>query len=159
MYSNKYFEWYWENPLKTYNKVKEYFLPIKPKFQWWFRKGTAARIFELNAFDVSWKRKYDMVRHEYNPRISISLFNYIHIYCTWTLGTGSMQDLVYWETALTWLYDKVSLPDAFDDCGGWTEPDEETGEYRPIKFTILKEPWQTMYNNNELPKIKYESTT
>lgn len=156
---NKYFDFYWENPLKTYNLVKKYFRDIKPKFQWKFGKRRKAKILELKAFDLTWKDKWNSPRHEYNPHIFFSLFNYIHLYVEWTLGTDSMQDLVYWETALTWLYDKVSLPDAFDDCGGWTEPDEETGEYRPIKFTILKEPWQTMYNNNELPKIKYESTT
>lgn len=155
--NNKWIDWYWENPLKTYNKIKKYFRPIKTKYQWTFGFSNKAKLLELNAFDVTWKSKWDEPRHEYNPRIFFSLFNYIHLYIEWTLKEkDSMCDMVYWEAALWWLYFNKSLPKAIDAISGWQDYNKETNTYENIKFTLLKEPWQTMYNNNELPKIKYE---
>lgn len=152
----KYFDIYCENPLKTYNKIKEYFLPIKPKFQWSFGKLQKAKILEINSFDLTWKSKWNEPRHEYNPRVFISLFNYIHLYIEWTLDKNSMDDMVYWEAALWWMYFGKSLPEAVDKSVGWQNYNKETDSYEDMQFILLKEPWQTMYNNNDLPKIKYE---
>lgn len=159
MINNKYFDFYWENPLRTYKKAKEYFLPIKPKFQWSFGKSNKAKILEINSFDLTWKSKWDEPRHEWNPRCYFSLFNYIHLYIEWTIGKNSMDDMVYWEAILWWIYFGKSLPEAVKKSSGWQDYNKETNCYEDMKFVLLKEPWQTMYNNNELPKIKYESTT
>ena len=35
---------------------------------------------------------------------------------------------------------------------------KETNEYEPIKFRLLKEPWQTDYENKLLKDFMYEST-
>lgn len=157
MYSNKYFEWYWENPLKTYNKVKEYFLPIKPKFQWSFGKLQKAKILEINSFDLTWKSKWNEPRHEYNPRIFISLFNYIHLYIEWTLNKDSMDDMVYWEAVLNWIHYGKSLQEACTN--GWSYWDDKTQQYERMSFTLLNDPYQIEFDNNKLTNLYYEGNT
>lgn len=154
---NRYFDIYWENPLKTYNKIKKYFKPIKPEFQWSFGKRNSVSILELTAFDLTWKDKWRTPRHEFNPRIYFSLFNYIHLYISWTIGDDSMNDMVYWEAALYWLYYDKSLQESIKDSMGWTQYNKSTDTYEPIVFKILKEPFQTMYENNELNNCYYEN--
>lgn len=152
---NKYFDFYWENPLKTYNLVKKYFRDIKPKFQWKFGKSRKAKILEINAFDLTWKDKWNSPRHEYNPRIFFSLFNYIHLYVEWTLG-DSMEDMVYWEAILDWMYYGKSLQEACTN--GWCQYNKELDEYEHLIFTMLREPYQTMYNDKELKNWYYGGT-
>ena len=155
MVNNKYFYWYYENPLKTYKKIKTYFLPLKTKWSFSFGKGNGAKIFDFSCFDLTWKDKWNSPRHEFSPRIKISLFNRFHLLITYTVG-DSMNDMAYWEAALWWLYFGKSLPDAVKRSSGWQEYNKETDCYEDMKFTILREPWHTMYNNNDLPKLKYE---
>lgn len=159
MINNKYFDIYVENPLKSYNKIKKYFKALKPRFNIGFYKGNGPKILMLNSFDIAWKDKWNTPRHEINPRIAISLFNYIHINIEFTLKEDSMNDMVYWEAALYWLHYKKSLHRAVKNATGWTQYNEQTKKYEPIPFQILKEPFQTMYNNHNLPIIKYEDTT
>lgn len=156
---NKWFNIYWENPFKTYNKIKKYFRRIKLKFSWTFiKKKSSAKILEFNSFDLTWKDKWNSPRYEFNPRINISLFQYIHLHIELTLKEDSMSDIAYWEAALYWLYYNKSLHRAVKNATGWTQYNEETKRYEPIPFQILKEPFQTMYNNHNLPIIKYEDT-
>lgn len=154
---NKYFDIYIENPFKTYNKIKRYFLPLKLKFLWGFSKGNKAKILVINSFDVCWKDKWNSPRHEWNPRIMISLFNYIHLYVDFTLDDGGITDMVYWEAILDFIYYGKSLQDACTT--GWTDFNEETQSYEKMTFVMLKEPYQSQYMNNELTNIHYESTT
>lgn len=158
MLQNKYFDFYFENPFKTYNKIKDYFRIIKPKFQINWFKSNKAKILEINSFDLMWKDKWNSPRHEFNPRILISIFNYLHIRIDFTIGEDSMHDIVYWEAALWWLYYNKPLHKAFKYSSGWSDYDEKTNSYKPMSFHILKEPWQTMYNNKQLPEITYENS-
>ena len=119
-------------------------------------KSNKAKIFELNSFDVLWKDKYDTPRHEFNPRIMLSLFNYIHLYI-WFNVEDSFSDMVYWESILTWIYYDRGLCDSIKECTGWTQFNEE-GEEEFIKFKLLKEPYQTLLENNKLINIIYENT-
>ena len=96
MVYNEYFDICVENPLKSYNKIKKYFKALKPRFKIGFYKGNGSKILMLNSFDITWKDKWNTPRHEINPRISISLFNYIHINIDFTLKEDSMNDMVYW---------------------------------------------------------------
>ena len=57
MISNDYFDFYWENPLKTYRTVKHIFRPLKPKFSFECYKAREAKILSINSFDVIWKDK------------------------------------------------------------------------------------------------------
>lgn len=150
----KYFDFYLENPLRTYNKVKKYFKPIKLKWELFFGKSNKAKILELNSFDVLWKDKYNTPRHELNPRIMLSLFNYIHLYI-WFNVEDSFNDMAYWESILTWIYYNEGLCDSIKECTGWIQFNEE-GEEEFIKFKLLKEPYQTLFENNKLENIKYE---
>lgn len=159
MVQNKYFDFYFENPFKTYNKIKDYFRIIKPKFQIDWFKSNKAKILEINSFDLMWKDKWNSPRHEFNPRILISIFNYLHIRIDFTIGEDSIHDMVYWESALWWLYYNKSLNKAIEYSSGWSDYDEETNSYKPMSFCILKEPWHTLYNNKQLPEFTYKSTT
>ena len=157
---NKYFDIYLENPLKTYNKIKGYFRSLKMQcsFQRW--KANEAQILSINSFDVIWKDKYDSPRHEFNPRIEISLFNYFHWRIDFTLGDDSMDDIVYWETALYWLYYDKTLSEAIKEANGWSTLNKETGQYEEMTFNVLTSHWQYKYNcdQNSL-NFKYEDTT
>ena len=161
MLSNQYFDFYWENPLKTYNSVKHIFKPLKPEVSLYRGKGREAKILSINAFDVVWKDKYDSPRHEYNPRIEISLFNYFHWKIEFTLkDNDSINDMVYWEAILWWKCYKKNLHEAISESTGWSTYNKETDEYEPMKFKILKEPYQTLYETtNKLSNFTYENST
>lgn len=156
MIQNKYFDLYLENPLKTYKAIKKYFRPIKPKFQWSWYKSNKAKILEINSYDLMWKDKWNSPRHEFNPRINISIFNRLHIYIYFTVNDDSMTDMVYWEAALYWLYYRKSLSKAITLSGGWSDFNEETQKYEPIKFKLLKEPYQSKHDKGDLINIMYE---
>lgn len=160
MIDNNYFSFYWENPFKTYNKIKKYFRPLKIKYQFNILEGREPKILSINTFDLIWKDKWNTPRHEFNPRIEISLFNYFH----WRIyfipeGEDSISDMVYWEAALYWIYYNEPLHIAIKNSIGWSNYNKDTNEYEPMVFKILKEPWQTMYDNKQLPRIKYKDTT
>lgn len=159
MIQNKYFDIYLENPLKTYKKIKKYFLPLKVKIEINFGKSNKAKILEINSFDLMWKDKYNSPRHEYNPKIFISIFNFIHIYINYIVNDDSINDMVYWETALYWLYYNNTLEEAIKNASGWTEYDGIQECYILINPKVLKEPYQTLFENNKLKNIKYENTT
>lgn len=149
---NNYFDIYLSNPFKTYNKVKKWFKPIKPKFQWSFRKGNNSIFLELYSFDVTWKDKYNEPRHEFNPRITLSLFNYIHLYIDFTIG-DSMTDMVYWEAILNWIYYNKDLQEACTSY--WERYNNETGEYEHLSFKLLNNEYQEKFNNKELKNLYY----
>lgn len=156
---NNLFDIYWENPLKTYMKIKRFFLPLKPKIRCNFQYyKNCAKILEFSSFDVLWKDKYDTPRHEISPRISISLFSCIHIMINFIADRDSMSDMVYWEAALYWLYYDKTLNEAIQESTGWSTLNKETGKYEEIPFVILKEPWQTMYLSKQL-NFKYGDTS
>jgi hypothetical protein len=122
-------------------------------------RAREATILAINSFDVVWKDKYDSPRHEFNPRIEISLFNYFHWRIDFTLGDDSMDDMVYWETALYWLYYDKTLGEAIEEAGGWETVNPETGLREKIKFKILRDRWQKLYDvYKDKLQFKYESS-
>lgn len=157
MIMNKYLDLYWENPLKTYNKIKKYFKPLKPVINVYWYKSNYAKILTINSFDVIWKDKYASPRHERNPIIIISFFNYLHFRIDFTVHNESLSDMVYWEAALNWLYYDFSLSKAIDESVGWSQYNKEIKDYELIKFKLLREPWQSMYDNKTLKEIIYKN--
>lgn len=154
----KFIKCYCKNPLKTYNKIKKYFksMDLKVRFVCYYDKW-CAKIFDIYATDVMWKDKYNSPRHEHNPIIVIHLFSTFHLYIEWVADDG-MYGTCYWEAALNWLYFNMSLNEAIKDSTGWTRRNKETGKDEEIQFILLREPWQTLYNNNELPNIYYDKS-
>lgn len=150
---NDYFDIYLENPFKTYNKVKRWFKPINPKFQWYFGKRYKPIFLELKSFDVLWKDKFNEPRHEFNPRIKISLFNYIHLYVDFTTG-DNMTDMVYWEAILDWIYYDKDLQEACTNH--WQQYNNETKEYEYLSFELLKDKYQKKFDNKELKNWYYK---
>lgn len=158
--NSKYFHWYWENPFKTYNKIKKYFLPLRPRISFGVYKGRNAKILDVSSLDLTWKSKWNSPRHEMNPQIRISIFNRFHILIDFTVKKyGSINDMAYWEAALWWLYYNKPLTNAVKYSTGWTDYDKETDTYKPIKFYILKEPYHSLYERKQLTKIMYENTS
>ena len=89
-HSGEYFNWFINNPLRTYWKVKKYFRPMT--LHWYIGSklmspippyGHCAKILDIYSTDVIWKDKYNTPRHEYDPCISIILFNKWCIGCYW----------------------------------------------------------------------------
>lgn len=128
MWYNKYFNnWvniYFEHPLRTWRKVRKYF--IKPKASIHFFKNPVyncplatfkniAKIIEFRSCDVGWKDKYNTPRHEYSPYIWVCFFKTFgfsinwHIYYTNDSGIKSNGDMFYWEYLLDYLYYEKSL--------------------------------------------------
>lgn len=164
--NNKFFKIVWTNPLKEYNKIKRFFKPLTRKIQFGNYKRVGgfpiytnhiAKILDIRAFNVSWKDKYNSPRHEYNPHVVITLFKTWKLLITWEFidFNGEDHSMEYWEAALSWLY--------YDSCLGLSVK-ENTGWYKTvgneriyIEYSLLLEPWQTMYNNDDLPKILYKN--
>ena len=160
MIKDRYFYLYLKNPLKTYYKIKKYFRPLKIKISTALCKYKDAKILDICSFDVSWKEKWYSPRHEQNPRIHISIFNFVHIFINFTLGDEeSLSDMAYWEAALYWLYYNKSLSESVKQSTGWTQYNKDTDKEEPIELKVLKEPYHTMYINNKLPEIYYDNTT
>jgi hypothetical protein len=75
------------------------------------------------------------------------------------LDEDGLADMVAWESVLYWLYYNKTLPEALEEASGWSQYYPTSNTYEKIKFKILREPWQTQYENNQLKEIYYESTT
>lgn len=159
MIHNKYFTFFCENPLKTYNKAKKYFRKIKTRFKINFCKTNRSKIIDFTSFDIIWKDKYDSPRHELNPRIQLSLFNYIHFTLEFILSKYDLENMVCWESMLNWLFYNKNLQESINISSGWTQHNSETNKEEYIDFVILKPEFQIKYNNNELEHIFYESKT
>lgn len=121
-YSDNYFAWFIENPLKTWWKARKYFkLPkIKPHFHLVYKYKNypyasyrrIGKILDIWITDVMWKDKYDSPRHERNPLIWICLFRKFAFSITFNVfyldefGERQNGDMEYWEYLLEWLYYK-----------------------------------------------------
>ena len=108
----------------------------------------------MNSFDILWKDKFNEPRHEFNPRIILSLFNYIHLYVDFTTG-DSMTDMVYWEAILDWIYYDKDLQEACTNH--WKQYNNETSEYEYLSFRLLKDEYQKKFDNNELKNWYYKN--
>ena len=160
MLRNKYFYLYFENPLKTYWKARKYFKPLKLKC--WFGKSFSKyKVLDAHCFDVCWKSKWNTPRHEYNPKCVIVLFNKWELSFWWEYldGEGKDKSMEYWESILWFVYYKKSLQDSVRLGTGWSTWDEDKQAWVKQTYDFLKEPYQTMYNENKLKDIFYESTT
>ena len=77
MIMNKYFDLYWENPLTTYNKIKKYFKPLKPKIHFDCYRSSCAKILELTVLIYS--GRINMIPQDMNE-IPLSQYHYLIIY-------------------------------------------------------------------------------
>lgn len=127
-----------ENPFKTMNKIKEVFIPLRPKLKfgrhrWYFWQG---KIFGIYLHDLEWKDKYNTPRCEEEPIIGISIFNFWFT-ITWKLPLHLGGDYVdnYWEQAVWYLYyNKKNLIKAKER---WPWANMETGKSSWKDYFIL----------------------
>jgi hypothetical protein len=99
---------------KTYNKVSKYFSKPKIKFQYGKLNNVITGnlyndyhnenhcILSLVIKDVGYKWKYDDIRFESEPIISLTLFNKWRF--VWELNAPIEDDYMYWEMLLEYLY-------------------------------------------------------
>lgn len=155
---------HWTNPLKTYNKVKKVFKPLTCKIA--FGKlqqvggfpiytNHVSKLLDIRAFDVQWKDKFNSPRHEHNPCINITLFRRWKMLITWNFidFNGEDHSIEYWEAILDWLYYDKSLGMAIKENTVWYTYVNDTKVYS--KYKLLNQHWQKMYDNGDLPLLKY----
>ena len=126
-HSGEYFNWFINNPLRTYWKVKKYFKPMT--LHWYIGSklmsplppyGYCAKILDIYSTDVIWKDKYNTPRHEYDPCISITLFNKWCIGCYWKFELNNQDySMQYWESILDYLYYDYTNPIKAVDNNIW----------------------------------------
>lgn len=110
-----YWPWY---------EAKEYFL--RPRMECYRMHPATWCIFKLYVVPLGWKTKYDDYRHEENPYIVIECLNKAWRIVFRAPGLdelGKDCDLQYYETILTFLYDKRfngNLKEVFEYCNAWT---------------------------------------
>ena len=99
--------------------------------------------FYFFKWDMCWKWKYDEVRYEFPPQITLVLFN-VSISLYWRAPKtedGKIDDLMYWESILNYTHkyketlrgknvDELSqILGLSDYCGYWSSFNKETDTY------------------------------
>lgn len=158
-----------ENPLKTYNKIKNYFKPLTRSTQFckvYLGSGYPllyqkyGKILDIRAYDVVWKDKWNDPRHEYNPCVNIVFFNKWKIFIQWSFkeyDKGKLEDhsCEYWEAALSWLYYKKDLYSSVKENTGWYNYDSD-GNKTYNTYKLLNDFYQYLYDRNDLNVPSYE---
>lgn len=106
----KLFNYFYRNPLTTYNKVKGIFVSLKRNIWFGLIKNTPlfytgyvqGKLLDIYGSDVLWKDKYDTPRFEEVPFIKITLFSKFVFLIYWTVKEGQNDE--YWEQVLWYLY-------------------------------------------------------
>lgn len=121
---------------KTINKIKDWCIWNLPLYNWWkarkyFKKPQCHlyinkcensligpvyieyynKFIDFRFSSVQWKWKYDEIRYERPPYISLTFFRKYQISLVWTIllydevGNNRDFDVNYWEFLLSYLYD------------------------------------------------------
>ena len=143
---------YFNNPFKTYNKIKKYFKPLKPKFYIGKNLSSYAKILDVECWDVCWKSKWGSPRHEFAPYLNIVLFNTWEFRITWSYinDSGENESMEYWEAVLNYLYFNKTLHQAVEEATGWEHYNKSTGTWEKKKYNFLRKEYQTLYDLNYL---------
>ena len=141
-----YFYFYIENPLRTYWKVKKYFKFPKLKCQFYKVPTNEAKILSIESYDVFWKDKWDSPRHEYNPKIVISLFRNFHFRIDFTYYyNNSDHSMEYWESILWFVYYNKTLNQAVFEGSCWKTYNYHTKKYEFVEVQVLKDKYHKLY--------------
>jgi hypothetical protein len=110
-----------ENPLKTWWKARRYFKFPYMRFyacKWGFgdmlpvNRNTLAKWVQITLRDVWWKDKWANPSHEYNPIIKVVFFRYFEM---GVVFTNKVDDMIYWESMLDFLYYSKNIRKAVDN--------------------------------------------
>lgn len=132
LYNRKWdgwFNFYIENPFKTWWKVRKYFKRPKTRIKFFYKlyhpyasSSWCGKILDIKITDLKWKDKWNSPRHEGNPLIYFCLFKRFGFYITTCIeyynefGEKENGDMEYWEYILNYLYYKKRLR----SYSGWT---------------------------------------
>ena len=137
-----------------YIKQDEYETDVYSECKW--------RILEIKVYPLMWKLKWDSIRYEYNPSVSITFFNrwkYRFELCS----PDGEENLIYWESILNFLYDdkcKSNLKETYLNNMWWGNYDNETKEYTKLNtvYPYIKSGYQEYLlhtlNEKELEQFK-----
>lgn len=141
-----------ENPLKTYNKIKRYFKPLKAKVYVGKTWRSSAKILDIMCWDVCWKSKWGSPRYEFDPYFKVVLFNTWEFRITWSYinDSGENESMEYWEAVLNYLYFNKTLRQAVEDATAWEHYNSSTGKWEKKKYNFLRKEYQTLYDLNYL---------
>lgn len=149
---------YFTNPLQQYNLVKKYFKPLTRQVQFGpVYSKNYSKFIDFRVYDVTWKDKYDSPRHEYDPCISLVLFNKWKVFIDWKFidFNGEDHSCEYWEAALSFLYYKKDLYTAVKENTGWYSYNVD-GEKVYNEYKLLNDHYQDLYERDELLNVTYE---
>lgn len=108
---------HWENPLHTWKKYGKKFFKkpevsiSKSKREW--HEKPCAWLFDMYAYDVSWKTKYTNIEYEEDPHIEITFFRLLTLYIRFKspkVKEDEDFDICYWEGILS-MMDNEKLPE------------------------------------------------
>ena len=110
----------YHNPLYIWWKCRKYFKFPQIKFYvgkpiWFFGfplKNYINRFIDIRFKALGWKTKWGDFRHEWNPYISLILFNKLEFLITfgyWGKHTEMCRDIATWEAMLCYLYKNIPV--------------------------------------------------
>lgn len=129
----KYFNFFIENPLKSYWKAKKYFKCPKISIHFFSNPihncplasfKYIGAILDIQSHDVMWKTKYNSIRYERPPYIWICFFKRFgfsinfNIYYKDEFNETEPLDDWYWEYLLEYTKNNQKLSEAYSVCYG-----------------------------------------
>lgn len=151
----KWFNFYLENPFKTWWKARKYFKRPKISINFFTHPmyncpyasfKYIGKILDIKSCDVSYKRKYESICFEAAPYIWLCFFKRfgfsinLHTYFRDEFGDIQFLDIYYWEYLLNYLVDKKRLSTAYNVCYGTSRvyllPDYEKDKYQAMNIPI-----------------------
>ena len=161
------------NIYKTYNKAKDVFVKpkIKISFGLWKRMSGLPlyrrpnRILKYNLplwlsfhffdYDVIYKWKYDTIRYEYPPQMTIVFFGFaIHLVLKPILEDSDDCEDFYWESLLSYLYQpecEKNIAKTLNYCGKWEKSSGKT-DFFQLRKTHINPKFHKEY---DIAVIKY----
>lgn len=157
---SKYFNYFIDNPLKSYWKARKYFKFPKVSIHFFtdpvyncplasFKR--IGSILEVWSCDVMWKTKYNSIRYERSPYIWVCFFKRFgfsinfNVYYKDEFNETQLMDDWYWEYLLEYTENNQKLSEAYSVCYGtsklyyvWDYQKDEK-KYMEYLIPIVKE--------------------
>lgn len=132
--------YHWWKARKIFKRPKAHFTFSKKKI--WFYgmpicESYYNRVIDIRMSALGWKTKWSSYRHEWDPYISIILFNKYHFLWIFNWADSTNRDtrtssMATWEAILDYLYHKVPVEKLIDKHT-WLSGIEEDSHYITIE--------------------------
>lgn len=128
--------YYWWKVRKIFKRPKIHLL--KGKNIWFYglpcRRDYYNPIIDIHSSNIGWKFKYDEVRHEFDPYISICFFRRYHLVWVFNWITkddkdSNIRSMATWEAILDYLYNGKTIEECINGHV-WISNYKKKDEYR-----------------------------